>query len=1448
MSFLPYILNLILLFTSNSQSLISLPKAINSVEKGFFSIIGKGENYIQIAAHEKFIKIYNDGKITTTSSIVKYYLSTIFINNYRIYFPSNNYVYIIINQTISSKKFSDHQNEYISSLVERKNTLTIITLYQGIIEVAYINEDREITTFVSENTLEEEYNKISFFYCEKIIYNIRMPCIYLYDETPKIFDLYQNTTSFKVYLFSQPKEIGLNPSYSIKFIDISSSITSNSNFRFVCSVQKSDNSIQCIKIIRNENGNNSYNNYISLTDEYYSFLKSCTNDIRDFNIEKFDNEFLACCSQSSKIYCNRLDLSYNFINEFYILLNEDSEAHSTKISYFDSKLAFIIFGTYKENKIFVYSLFFPQCIDIDNLYVINELIINENIDNLFDAINKKTNNILSFKFIDLPNNSQLEMYYSNTGTTFNLINDNTQLYEITENSLLKFKNTLSSPNVVLSTINYYIYSNETYQSKMCSIKINSLKCNIGCLNCNKIPSECTECDNNDNYYYSPEINTECYNLNEKKEEWFFDKIEKKFYICSKSCKHYITLSNENLIDCGNNYIYYPVENKNECWLKETNNNYYFFNTNTKQFEECYERCNSCTKKRDILTQNCISCKSDYILLNNNCYLPTEKVENYYYNLTQNKFIECYSSCKYCNGLGEINNNNCKVCKNSLYLYHNNCYLTCPKGTYSYSKNEINSCKKNISEEENSEIKKDMNLNEIIDLIDNNLEDYINPNNIIDGEHFDIIIYDVEDEYEANLNNEKNKLSIIELNECIDILRKEYKLSEEERIIMIKIDQNITNSPVNKVEFFLYTQNGIELDTSYCKDMNINIKKPLININFDIDSANYLDNLGINAFDPTDDFFNDICFSFTNENGTDVILLDRKNDYFQNQTFCEDNCPNFKIDYNDLYVNCECIPESSDKKYDDLLNENTNVNFGNIKKAFTSNLYKTNIIIAKCYQYVFKWKKMNKNLGNWIMMGLIVIELIFFFIFLKKRLRPIKNYLYLQYYEKGIDKQKNKNNIDLKETEDLNIRNSLSNGTSNPPRRKSTFNHQKQKSSLENLKDKVIFDINSSDESSNRNSNIISNDYSNSSNQNNNSKRVNTKKNSIIDNHSILNNFDDIYSIKNISNKNSFHIRKSTSKLPTKIRNSFIEILPTSLSKNPFEKLNKNELRDSISIYKNPRNSKINRRSTFLKELNNINKKIIKTDSNNKLINTLEIKENEEEIKKKPSNNYLTSNDYFDLEFEEALKLDKRSFLQLIWGYILEEQIIFNTFISEIFLELRVIKIYFMIFSFSLELFLNAIFFSDDYISEMYHNDGVLDFFSSLPKSIYSLLIGLLIMFFLNFLSNSKDAFKEATNKIYDKEEYKKKVKKILCGLRIKLSFFFTLNFIFMFFFWYYCSTFCAIYSNSQNELIKGTLISIFTSLLIPFPVSIIMALIRYIALKKKNKCLFKINNIIDKVI
>ena len=94
----------------------------------------------------------------------------------------------------------------------------------------------------------------------------------------------------------------------------------------------------------------------------------------------------------------------------------------------------------------------------------------------------------------------------------------------------------------------------------------------------------------------------------------------------------------------------------------------------------------------------------------------------------------------------------------------------------------------------------------------------------------------------------------------------------------------------------------------------------------------------------------------------------------------------------------------------------------------------------------------------------------------------------------------------------------------------------------------------------------------------------------------------------------------------------------------------------------------------------------------------------------------------------------------------------------------------------------------------------------------------------------------------------KKVHQILVALKINLAFFFSINFLLMIFFGIIFYFFLQFYYNSQEELIKGTIVNIITSMLIPFPVSFIMALIRYIALKKKSKCLFRINYCIDKIL
>ena len=93
-----------------------------------------------------------------------------------------------------------------------------------------------------------------------------------------------------------------------------------------------------------------------------------------------------------------------------------------------------------------------------------------------------------------------------------------------------------------------------------------------------------------------------------------------------------------------------------------------------------------------------------------------------------------------------------------------------------------------------------------------------------------------------------------------------------------------------------------------------------------------------------------------------------------------------------------------------------------------------------------------------------------------------------------------------------------------------------------------------------------------------------------------------------------------------------------------------------------------------------------------------------------------------MEFKEAIIYDKRSFLKMYWSFLVDSQIILGTFFTENYLNLFIIKISFFISIFEISFFLNALFYSDDYISDAYHNNGVLDFFSGLPKSIYSFIL------------------------------------------------------------------------------------------------------------------------------
>ena len=219
----------------------------------------------------------------------------------------------------------------------------------------------------------------------------------------------------------------------------------------------------------------------------------------------------------------------------------------------------------------------------------------------------------------------------------------------------------------------------------------------------------------------------------------------------------------------------------------------------------------------------------------------------------------------------------------------------------------------------------------------------------------------------------------------------------------------------------------------------------------------------------------------------------------------------------------------------------------------------------------------------------------------------------------------------------------------------------------------------------------------------------------------------------------------------------------------------------------------------------------------------------------------------DMNFKYAMKKDHRNFIKIYWGYLQTSQIILNLFTLEVFIELRIIKIMFYLFTISLELILNALFFTDEYVDKTYVSGGVLDMISSLPKSVYSVLVSFIISLFLSHLSSSKDSIRDLIIKKQREKNYPLLSLQITNKLKTKLIIYFVINFILMIFFWYYCSVFCAVYINNAKNWLYGCLTSIGLTFITPFFMSLIPTLVRYFSLRLKNHCLFNFNRVIDKL-
>ena len=306
------------------------------------------------------------------------------------------------------------------------------------------------------------------------------------------------------------------------------------------------------------------------------------------------------------------------------------------------------------------------------------------------------------------------------------------------------------------------------------------------------------------------------------------------------------------------------------------------------------------------------------------------------------------------------------------------------------------------------------------------------------------------------------------------------------------------------------------------------------------------------------------------------------------------------------------------------------------------------------------------------------------------------------------------------------------------------------------------------------------------------------------------------------------------------------------TKSKSKTINKKETKKISSINLNIETKKYKRKYRHSAPIKKKNKDKIKFSHNNNnmfnltsLLNQNEYKnmKKEEIIKKSKEIMEYNDEELNNLPYHLALKYDKRSFFEYYISLLKTKHIIIFTFYYNKDYNTRIIKIDLFFISFIIFLTINALFFTDETMHEIYIDQGSFNFIYQLPQIIYSSIISAMLNIPLNILALSEDnILKLKKNK--KKENLSKRIRKLNNKLNIKFALYFAISYIFLFFFWFYLSMFCAIYRNTQYHLIKDTLISFGLSLLYPFGIYLLPGLLRIPALSNINnrrKLIYKIS-------
>ena len=653
------------------------------------------------------------------------------------------------------------------------------------------------------------------------------------------------------------------------------------------------------------------------------------------------------------------------------------------------------------------------------------------------------------------------------------------------------------------------------------------------------------------------------------------------------------------------------------------------------------------------------------------------------------------------------------------------------------------------------------------------------------------------------------LTYIDLGDCSDKLKARYNLSSETELFILGIDSpNLSgNSAINVYNYEIYLKNGTQLeDLSVCDDSQITTSTKINDLDIiNFEKAKQFSNNGYDIYDKKNKFYVDAC-SPANIDGNDITLEDRATYLYPNISICNQGCEYNSINFDSQRFVCNCHINTSSSNIN-----NNNINEEKEKEDETYLEYFLSLInykIIKCYSLFTIFENYYYNGGLYIGLIILVTSIILIFVFSYVSYNTIKIEFFknvptktkLKEEYKKDNKNKIIHNLSVNSNDDI-----MNN--SNPPRKS-------QK--LEN--DNII--------------NYVDND------------NIKDNKNKITDMKSSDNNNNEHSEEKKHKHKHK-HKKHDKTKSKDKIKSK----TTIYINNNNYEKPSKNPKHKT----KQDEETHINGKLDSNKPIDMIEKKTSKSAKNNGKGDIILFKKknkedkdgliidftfshliniNEENIEKDKLN---------EIPYGQALRIDNRNFFQILLSVFVYKIGLLNLFCYRNPYTYFSLSSTVYLFEVLLDITMNCFLYSDDVVSEKYHNNGSLSMVTSFTLSIISNIISSIIASIVSHLTDFSELFEAIVVSVKYKKRYLENMIKFLRNIKIMLTIFYILEILLILLMTYYLFIFSTVYHYSQVSIVINYIIGATTSLAISVGLTLIISILRIASIKYHSNRMFNIS-------